>query len=466
MAARNQDVSHASLLFLLADLHQPATSMAASLIVSVPLAVAAVGAPLGAWLAEAATLLPHLPSSNPLVTPRPHSPPAHHPCSLDCEHSTGGGSSGDAAGGLLAEAATLLPHLPSSNPLVTPPPHSPPTTIHAALIVSIPLAVAAVGAPLGGWLADVAGRRRAFQIAALPFIAGSLFRCVVGKVHVARNSILGARNPHLISRDLGHVSSALHQHGSLFCLTGGPASGGTPQLVARHVPPGLSPSLPLAARHGTGRTRDPSLAAAAPQHACSSASSSDSERNGGSRRSATGAHVSTTITDVSTTSSTDVCTLSTGASTRRSPARCCCCCCSSCNRRHRHPAHAFAQQQRFCSAPCCLSLPSEIPTSAPPRLSALRPAAVLRNQRCRLLLLPRIPLCWFLLRNRSLCPHRTLQALSCAAGCSSGGFGREKAPSAALFPWHGMLHAVSLGGPVLASPATPCATSLCYRHNH
>ncbi|CAI5530258.1 unnamed protein product, partial [Closterium sp. Naga37s-1] len=44
----------------------------------------------------------------------------------------------------------------------------------ASLIVSIPLAVAAVGAPLGGWLADVAGRRRAFQIAALPFIAGSL----------------------------------------------------------------------------------------------------------------------------------------------------------------------------------------------------------------------------------------------------------------------------------------------------
>ncbi|CAI7898752.1 unnamed protein product, partial [Closterium sp. NIES-53] len=60
------------------------------------------------------------------------------------------------------------PRFHSLSPACSPP------SIHAALIVSIPLAVAAVGAPLGGWLADVAGRRRAFQIASLPFIAGSL----------------------------------------------------------------------------------------------------------------------------------------------------------------------------------------------------------------------------------------------------------------------------------------------------
>ncbi|CAI5481271.1 unnamed protein product [Closterium sp. Yama58-4] len=52
--------------------------------------------------------------------------------------------------------------------------HQPATSMAASLVVSIPLALAAVGAPLGGWLADVAGRRRAFQIASLPFIAGSL----------------------------------------------------------------------------------------------------------------------------------------------------------------------------------------------------------------------------------------------------------------------------------------------------
>ncbi|CAI7852960.1 unnamed protein product [Closterium sp. NIES-53] len=145
-------------------------------------------------------------------------------------------------------------------------------------------------------------------------------------------------NPHLFSRHLGHVSSALHQHWRLLCLTGWPASGAAPQLVAWHVSPRLSASLPLAAGHGTGRTGDPPLAASvmpgvhtsapnptlpslrvsyppnflswslpvrsfspAPQHACSSTSSSDSERNGGGRRSVTGTHVSTTNSaDVST----------------------------------------------------------------------------------------------------------------------------------------------------------------------
>ncbi|CAI5521599.1 unnamed protein product, partial [Closterium sp. Naga37s-1] len=73
----------------------------------------------------------------------------------------------------------------------------------ASLIVSIPLAVAAVGAPLGGWLADVAGRRRAFQIASLPFIAGSLLSAAASTTW---HMVIGRA---LVGVGLGIVSGAV-----------------------------------------------------------------------------------------------------------------------------------------------------------------------------------------------------------------------------------------------------------------
>ncbi|CAI5511471.1 unnamed protein product [Closterium sp. Naga37s-1] len=189
--------------------------------------------------------------------------------------------------------------------------HQPATSMAASVIVSIPLAVAAVGAPLGGWLADVAGRRRAFQIAALPFIAGSLvsaaasatWHMVIGRALVGVGlGIVSGTVPLYISEvtptssrgtwgTLAQLSTStgvfsallaglpLEQHhswwrgmnllGSLppcllllgwLLLTHKTAFHRTALLclqVAWHVSSGLSPSLPLAARHGSGRTRDP-----------------------------------------------------------------------------------------------------------------------------------------------------------------------------------------------------------------
>ncbi|CAI7786312.1 unnamed protein product, partial [Closterium sp. NIES-53] len=79
----------------------------------------------------------------------------------------------------------------------------PATSMAASLIVSIPLAVAAVGAPLGGWLADVAGRRRAFQIASLPFIAGSLLSAAASTTW---HMVIGRA---LVGVGLGIVSGAV-----------------------------------------------------------------------------------------------------------------------------------------------------------------------------------------------------------------------------------------------------------------
>ncbi|CAI7898754.1 unnamed protein product [Closterium sp. NIES-53] len=66
-----------------------------------------------------------------------------------------------------------------------------------------------------------------------------------------------------------------------------------------------------------------------------------------------------------------------------------------------------------------LSFPLPPPSAAPWR-STLRTAAVLGNQRSRVLLLSRLPLCWILLGNRRLCPHRTLQALRYVTAFSCG----------------------------------------------
>ncbi|KAL6972786.1 hypothetical protein U1Q18_026958 [Sarracenia purpurea var. burkii] len=55
------------------------------------------------------------------------------------------------------------------------------STIAEGLVVSACLGGAFVGSLFSGWIADGVGRRRAFQLCALPMIAGASMREIVGK---------------------------------------------------------------------------------------------------------------------------------------------------------------------------------------------------------------------------------------------------------------------------------------------
>lgn len=50
--------------------------------------------------------------------------------------------------------------------------------VYAGFVVSVSLASAFIGCALSGTIADVVGRRRAFQISCVPMILGSIIRCI------------------------------------------------------------------------------------------------------------------------------------------------------------------------------------------------------------------------------------------------------------------------------------------------